>query len=74
MSLKIKVAQKESGVFIITNIQPQIKKVFDSVKFMPTNIFENMTEANKYLDDFLGYIQREKDEPAEYPFMEYGDM
>ena len=53
MSLKIKVAQKESGVFIITNIQPQIKKVFDSVKFMPTNIFENMTEANKYLDDFL---------------------
>ena len=66
--------EKIKGALIMTNLRPQIKKVFDSVKFMPTSTFENLTEANKYLDDFLRFIQREKEEPVEYPFMEYGDI
>ena len=39
------------------NFQPQIKKVFESMKILPVfNIFDNMPEADMYID------QRIKDE------------
>jgi len=44
-------AECNAGKFIITNLQPQIKKVFDVIKALPEqSIFESMAEVDKYLD------------------------
>lgn len=39
------------GTFIMTNLQPQIRKVFEIVNALPdTPIFESVQEADRYLD------------------------
>ena len=39
------------GSFIMTNLQPQIKRVFEVVKALPgMHIFESVEEADDYLD------------------------
>ena len=37
------------GSMIITNLQPQVKKVFDIIKALPQNIFQNMEEVDAYI-------------------------
>lgn len=42
--------QRGSGVVLLMNLQPQIAKVFDIVKAIPTqNIFLNIEEMDRYL-------------------------
>lgn len=42
--------EKTNGTFIMTNIQPQVKKVFDIVKALPSmKVFETTEEADTYL-------------------------
>ncbi|MFH1395013.1 MAG: STAS domain-containing protein [Candidatus Omnitrophota bacterium] len=46
-----KTIESRKGVFILTNLQPQIKKIFEVVKALPENpVFESMEEVDKYLD------------------------
>lgn len=46
---------KYDGQFIMTNLKPQIKAVFEAVKALPTmRVFESVEEA----DEYLGSIQR----------------
>lgn len=49
-----KVLQKENATFAMINVQPQIKKVFDVMKILPmVNIFDDMPEADKYIDQVI---------------------
>jgi len=46
-----------SGTLLMTNLQPQIRKVFEIVNALPdTPIFESVEEADQYLDT----MQREE--------------
>ena len=59
-----KYIELSGGTFIITNLQPQIKKVFDIVKALPVqSIFENMEEVDKYLDTMQ---QKAKEDEKEH--------
>lgn len=46
---------KKSDInFSVVNLQPQIKKVFDAMKILPMiSIFENMPEADQYIDQII---------------------
>ena len=44
------------GTVLMTNLQPQIQKVFDIVKTLPGPIFASIEEADAYLDE----IQRKQ--------------
>ena len=53
---------KQNGNLGVTNLQPQVKKVFEAVAAMPNGIFANLQEV----DDYLTEIQRnykEKNKP-----------
>ena len=55
----------QNGKLLLTNLQPQIKKVFDTVKSLPENIFTSLAEA----DEYLNAIQKkalQKDNPEAY--------
>lgn len=56
--LKTKKAIEENkGSFIMTNLQPQIRVVFEIIKALPNmRIFESMEEA----DEYLSQIQRKE--------------
>jgi len=52
-----KYIEQRSGSFIIAGLQPQVKKVFDVVKALPSeNIFESQAEIDSYLD----FIQKKE--------------
>ncbi|MBM3250360.1 MAG: STAS domain-containing protein [Candidatus Omnitrophica bacterium] len=61
--IKIKKSLDETkGSLIVTNLQPQVKKVFDVIKALPTGgIFTSIAEVDAYLDR----IQREELEKGE---------
>lgn len=41
---------KSNGTFMMTNVQPQVKKVFEIVKALPSmKVFESIEEADAYL-------------------------
>ncbi len=48
--------EKNNGSIIITNLQPQVKKVFDVLKALPQHIFKSMEEADAYITQ----IQRQE--------------
>ncbi|MFH1394723.1 MAG: STAS domain-containing protein [Candidatus Omnitrophota bacterium] len=49
------------GVFMMTNLQPQIQKVLKVVKALPgLNIFKNMEEADAYLDRIQKEVLKNK--------------
>jgi anti-anti-sigma factor len=49
-----KLLKRKGANFAMINLQPQIKKVFDAMKILPIfNIFEDMEEADKYLDEII---------------------
>ena len=46
-----KFIEENHGTFIMTNLQPQIKKIFEIIKVLPVKpVFENMEEVDEYLD------------------------
>ena len=58
---KIKQSIEEyNGTIAITNLQPQVKKVFEIIKVLPEHYFSTMQEAEHYLDDFLSDMQRKE--------------
>ncbi|MBN2097288.1 MAG: STAS domain-containing protein [Candidatus Omnitrophica bacterium] len=49
-----KALQAQNANFAMTNLQPQIKKVFDVMKILPIiDIFDDMPEADKYIDQVI---------------------
>ena len=51
------------GTLLLTNLQPQIKKVFDTVKALPEAIFTSIEEADAYLNEIQKKVL-EKEKPA----------
>lgn len=48
------------GSVFITNMQPQIRKVFDIVKALPgTSVFQSMKEMDEYLKGIQEKIEEE---------------
>lgn len=55
--LKIKKGlEQNDGRLVMANLQPQIKKVFDIIKALPS---ENILRSINELDDYLNSIQRQ---------------
>ncbi len=54
--------KRKGASFAMINLQPQIKRVFDAMKILPIfNIFDDMAEADKYLDEIIKEeIEKEK--------------
>jgi len=49
-----KTLKARNATFGMTNLQPQIKKVFDVMKILPIiDIFDDMPEADKYIDQVI---------------------
>ncbi len=45
---------ENNATFAMTNLQPQIKKIFDIMKILPMfDIFNDMPEADKYIDQII---------------------
>jgi anti-sigma B factor antagonist len=56
--------EKLGGTFVMTNIQPQVRKVLEIIKALPSvKIFETMEEA----DEYLFKIQRDEIENQNKP-------
>ena len=55
--------KRVNGQLAITNLQPQIKKVFDTVKALPQALFKDIAEADAYLNQLQRDIF-EKDKPS----------
>ncbi len=46
--------QRMNANFAMSNLQPQIKKIFDMMKILPMfDIFDDMPEADKYIDQII---------------------
>ncbi|MDD5495954.1 MAG: STAS domain-containing protein [Candidatus Omnitrophica bacterium] len=57
-----KMVEKNGGAFLMTNLRPQIKKVFDIMKAIPNmNIFASVEEADAYLSEMQ---RREREKQA----------
>ena len=53
----MKKVKEQQGELLLCNLQPQIKKVFEIIKALPTtNIFASTAEA----DDYLAHIQQQE--------------
>ena len=49
-----KSCKRKGASFAMINLQSQIKKVFEAMKILPiVNIFEDMEEADRYLDEII---------------------
>ena len=54
---------KNKGTLLLTNLQPQVAKVFEIIRAIPEYLFATMEETDTYLDRFLAEI--EKEEPGQ---------
>ena len=46
--------QEKGATFAMSQLKPQIKKVFDVLKILPMiNIFDDAPEADKYIDQII---------------------
>lgn len=46
-----KALKQRDGQFLMTNLQPQVKKVFEIINALPTlNVFSGIKELDRYLD------------------------
>ena len=46
--------KEKNASFVMVNLQPPIKKVFDALQILPIfDIFEDMPEADKYIDQII---------------------
>lgn len=58
--------EKTAGTFIMTNIQPQVEKVFEIVKALPSmKVFESIEEADAYLFKIQSE-EKNKGKPSEF--------
>ena len=59
------VIESNKGSFIMSNLQPQIKKVFEVMKALPNmSVFQDMAEVDAYLDDMQKKeLNKQKDSP-----------
>ena len=57
-----KIMEEKKGTLVMTNLKPNIKKIFDLVKAIPSWMFETMEEADEYLDTFLAHKEKEEEE------------
>jgi len=57
--------ETRNGTFVMTNLQPQVKKVFEIIKALPSmKIFESIEEADTYLYKIQSE-EKDKKGPAE---------
>ncbi|MFC1621310.1 STAS domain-containing protein [Candidatus Omnitrophota bacterium] len=46
--------ERKKASFAMTNLQPQVEKVFDMLKILPMfDIFDDANEADKYIDQII---------------------
>jgi len=57
------IINKLKGTLLLTNLQPQIKKVFETVKALPESIFTSIEEVDEYLTEIQKKALR-KDKPS----------
>jgi len=51
------------GTFVLTELQPQIRKIFEVIKALPSlNVFKSMEEADAYLDKIQRKALRDNEE------------
>jgi len=57
--------ESNKGSFIMSNLQPQIKKVFEVMKALPNMaVFKDIAEVDAYLDDMQKKeLKKQKDSP-----------
>jgi anti-sigma B factor antagonist len=60
--LKKEISAK-GGSFMLANLQPQIKLVFDTVQILSDNMLASLEEADDLLDSFLDKVQKGKISP-----------
>jgi len=49
-----KMLKQKGANFAMVNLKPQIEKVFETMKILPmVNIFDDMPEADKYIDQII---------------------
>jgi len=60
-----KAIESNNGSFIMSNLPPQIKKVFEIMKALASmSVFKDMTEVDTYLDDMQKKeLEKQKDSP-----------
>ena len=46
--------ERHGGTIAIAGLKENVKRVFDTMKVFPELIFENIEDAKKYTDDFIG--------------------
>ena len=47
----VQTMHNQGGEVLMTNLQPQIQKVFDTVKALPKSLFKDFSEVDAYLDE-----------------------
>ena len=53
---------KRGGDLVLTNLQPQVEKVFEIVRLLPTlGVFQNQQELDDYLEKIQRRITEEED-------------
>jgi anti-sigma B factor antagonist len=45
--------ESRKGILVISNLQPNVQKVFELVKAIPEHVFTSLEEADTYLDNYL---------------------
>jgi anti-anti-sigma factor len=53
--------ERSGGKIVLANLQPNIKRVFDSVKVIPEAIFATLEEADEYLDKFIAFVNSKEE-------------
>ena len=60
--------EKSGGTLAITNLKPNVKRVFDTVKVIPESLFASMEAVDEYLDEFIaGISAKDEDKKDETP-------
>jgi anti-anti-sigma regulatory factor len=53
---------KRGGDLVLANLQPQVEKVFEIVRLLPTlGVFQNQQELDEYLEKIQRRITEEED-------------
>jgi len=59
--------ENNGGTLAFANLQPNVKKVFDALKVIPESIFATLQEADDYLDQYIAFINSDKNGPPPGP-------
>lgn len=58
--------EEKGGGLVITDLKPNIKKIFDMLRVIPESFFATMKDVDDYLDEFIeGMTQKFKEEEGE---------